>query len=171
MILGSGVLRRGNDMTHRMVSAFVVAGLLAGCSSRPREFTPVIASASGDPAAFDQAVAECQGLLASGKLNSEGRLASAGAGAAVGGATLAVGSAAASGAGLYGGMAIAGATIVALPFVALGGAYGLAKAKQKKKERAIQTAMMGCLAERGHQVTGWQRKGKVIPVKGPATAR
>jgi hypothetical protein len=76
-----------------------------------------------------------------------------------------VGSAAASGAGLYGGMAVAGATLVALPFVALGGAYGIAKAKQKRKEKAIQTAMAGCLDERGHQVTGWQRTGKVVPVR------
>jgi hypothetical protein len=62
-------------------------------------------------------------------------------------------------------MAVAGATLVALPFVAIGGAYGLAKAKQKKREQAIQTAMAGCLQQRGFEVAGWQRKGKVIPVK------
>jgi hypothetical protein len=61
-------------------------------------------------------------------------------------------------------MAVAGATLVALPFVALGGAYGIAKAKQKRKERAIQTAMAGCLGDRGHQVTGWQRTSKIVPV-------
>jgi hypothetical protein len=115
--------------------------------------------------AFDASVSECGTLLAQGKLTSEGRLASGAAGAAAGATTLAVGSAAASSAGLYGGMAVAGATLVALPFVALGGAYGIAKAKQKRKEKAIQTAMAGCLVERGHEVTGWQRRGKIIPVE------
>jgi hypothetical protein len=71
---------------------------------------------------------------------------------------------------MFGGMAVAGATIIALPFVAIGGAYGMAKAKQKKKEKAIQTAMGGCLSERGHQVTGWQIRGKVIPVAKAAAA-
>jgi hypothetical protein len=41
----------------------------------------------------------------------------------------------------------------------------MAKAKRAKKEAAIQTAMAGCLGERGHTVTGWQQTGKVIPVK------
>jgi hypothetical protein len=66
-------------------------------------------------------------------------------------------------------MAVAGATLVALPFVALGGAYGMAKAKQKRRERAIQKAMAGCLAERGLEVSGWQRRGKIIPVAAPSS--
>jgi hypothetical protein len=152
-------------MIRKFVLAAAAVVTLAGCSSRPREFSPVLASPAANAAAFDGAVAECSSLLTAGKLTSEGRLASGAVGAAAGATTLAVGSAAASGAGLYGGMAVAGATLVALPFVAIGGAYGMAKAKQKRKERAIQTAMAGCLAERGHDVAGWQRKGKIIPVK------
>jgi hypothetical protein len=119
---------------------------------------------------FDGAVSQCRDLFFQGKLTSDGRLASGAVGAAAGATTLAVGSAAASGAGLYGGMAVAGATLVALPFVAIGGAYGMAKAKQKKREKAIHTAMAGCLAERGFEVTGWQRRGKVIPVRKAAPA-
>ena len=46
-------------------------------------------------------------------------------------------------------------------FVALGGGYGMAKAKQKKKERAIQQVMGGCLKERGYEVAGWSRAPKV----------
>jgi hypothetical protein len=118
-----------------------------------------------DPAGFTVATTQCKTLLAAGQLTHDGRLASAGVGAAAGATTLAVGSAAASSAGLYGGMAVAGATLVALPFVAIGGAYGLAKAKQKKRERAIQTAMTGCLKERGFEVAGWQRRGRIIPVE------
>lgn len=152
-------------MTRKILIGAAVVVTLAGCSSRPREFAPVLAAPAADSAAFDADVADCGALLAQGKLTSDGRLASGAAGAAAGGATLAVGSAAASSAGMFGGMAVAGATIVALPFVAIGGAYGLAKAKQKRKERAHQTAMAGCLQERGHEVAGWQRRGKIVPVK------
>ena len=66
---------------------------------------------------------------------------------------------------MFGGLAVAGATIVLLPFAAVGGAYAMAKAKRAKKEAAIQTAMTGCLSERGYAVTGWQQTGKIIPVK------
>jgi hypothetical protein len=152
-------------MTHKIISAMAVALMLAGCSSRPREFAAVLAVPPANQAAYNAAVAECGTLLAQGKLTSDGRLASGAAGAAAGGAALAVGSAAASTAGMFGGLAVAGATIVLLPFAAIGGAYGMAKAKQKKKERAIQIAMAGCLRERGYEVTGWQRVGKVIPVE------
>ena len=157
-------------MTQKLVLALAAIVTLAGCSSRPRNFAPVLAAPAADGAAFEAAVAECGKLMAEGKLNSEGRLASGAVGVAASGATLAAGSAAASSAGMFGGMAIAGATIVALPFVAIGGAYGMAKAKQKKREKAIQTAMGGCLAERGHQVTGWQIRGKVIPAEKAAAA-
>jgi hypothetical protein len=159
-------------MANKIVLAVAAVALLAGCSSRPRQFAPVLAAPAADQAAFNGTVAECGTLLAEGKLMSDGRLASSAAGVAASGATLAVGSAAATGAGMFGGMAVAGATIILLPFAAVGGAIGMAKAKRKKKEVAIQTAMAGCLAERGHQVTGWQQVGKVVPVqKASATAK
>jgi hypothetical protein len=157
-------------MTNRFVLAVAALATLAGCSSRPREFAPVLAAPAADQSAFSGSVSECGTLLAEGKLTSDGRLASGAAGAAVSGATLALGSAAASSAGMFGGMAVAGATIILLPFAAIGGAWGMAKAKRNKKEAAIQTAMSGCLAERGHQVTGWQQVGKVVPVKKAAAA-
>jgi len=159
-------------MTRKLLLAAAALATLAGCSSRPREFSPVLAAPAADQSAFNAAVAECGALLADGRLTSDGRMASGAAGAAAGGATLAAGSAAASGAGMFGGMAVAGATIVLLPFVAVGGAYGMAKARQKRKEAAIQSAMAGCLDERGFEVAGWQQKGKLIPVrKAEAAAR
>jgi hypothetical protein len=66
---------------------------------------------------------------------------------------------------MFSGLAVAGATLVLLPFAAVGGAMAMAKAKRAKKEAAMQTAMTGCLGERGHNVTGWQQTGKVIPVR------
>lgn len=157
-------------MINKLAIGVAVMLTLQACSSRPREFTPVLAAASPvDQAQFDADFAACAQLLADGKLNSSGRLASGAAGAAAGATTAVLGGAAASSAGLYGGgMAIASATIVALPLVAIAGAWGMAKAKRGRKERAIQAAMAGCLAERGHDVTAWRKKGKLDAVDKPA---
>jgi hypothetical protein len=148
-------------VNSKHMAGILIAGLvLQGCSSRPREFSPTLAVAT-DQAAFDGAQAECHSLLVAGKLDATGRLASAGMGAAAGAGMAVAGGAAASSAGLYAGMAVASATLVAIPIVAVAGAFGMAKVKRGKKERAIKTAMAGCLAERGHQVTGWTRTKKV----------
>lgn len=137
--------------------ALGAALVLQGCSSRPREFTPTLAVATADRAAFDADVETCRELLVAGKLDSSGRLGSGAAGAAAGAGVAAGGAAAASSAGLMGGMAIASATVVAIPIVALAGAWGMSKIKRNKKEQAIQTAMAGCLEQRGHKVVGWTK--------------
>lgn len=148
-------------MHRNLLFATACAGLLVqGCSSRPREFSPTLYKAPADQAAFDSAHATCNQLLADGKLDSSGRLASAGAGAAAGAGVAAVGAAAASSAGIVGGMAVASATVILLPFAAIGGAVGLAKMKRAKKEKAIQMAMAGCLHERGYDVADWEKAKK-----------
>ena len=143
-----------------MVGAVAAALVLQGCSSRPREFTPSLGAPAADQARFDADYAACHQLLVEGKLDTNGRLASAGAGAAATAATAVGGAAAASSAGFYAGAAVAGATIIALPFVAIGGAWAMAKIKRSKKEKAIQLAMAGCLDERGHRIVGWSRAKK-----------
>jgi len=70
------------------------------------------------------------------------------------------GTAAATSAGLYAGAAVLSATLIALPFVAIGGAVGMAKAKRHRKEKAIQTVMAGCLHDRGYEIAGWSRVPK-----------
>lgn len=142
---------------NQAIGALAMMLALQACSSRPREFRPLLASAPESQAAFDAAVNECSDLLVAGKLDRNGRLGSAGAGAAATGAMAVAGGAAASSAGLYGGMAVASATIVLLPFVALGGAWGMAKIKRAKKEAAIKQAMSGCLVQRGHNVIDWAK--------------
>ena len=140
-----------------------VAGALAmmltlqACSSRPREFRPILAAAPASQAAFDADVKACSDLLVAGKLDRDGRLGSAGAGAAATGAMAVAGGAAASSAGLYAGAAVASATVVLLPFVAFGGAWGMAKIKRAKKEAAIKQAMSGCLVQRGHTIIDWAK--------------
>ena len=147
---------------EKSVVAYAVAAavVMQGCSSRPREFRPSLATPAANQAQFDADVAECRQLLVEGKLDGNGRLASAGAGVAAGTATMVGGAAAAGAAGWVGGAAIASATIIAIPFVAIGGAWAMAKAKRNKKEKAIQTALAGCLTERGHQILGWERATK-----------
>lgn len=142
---------------NQAIGALAMLLVLQACSSRPREFRPLLAAAPASPAAFDADVSECSALLVAGKLDREGRLGSAGAGAAATGAMAVAGGAAASSAGLYTGAAVASATVVLLPFVAIGGAWGMAKIKRARKEAAIKRAMSGCLVERGHKVIDWAK--------------
>ena len=148
-----------------MRSTFLVAAgfclALEACSSRPREFTPELAAAPPDQAKFDASLDECKQLYVAGKLDRSGRLASGGAGAAAGGAVAAGGVAAATSAGLYGAAAVMSATLVLMPVAIVGGAIGMAKVKRKRKEKAIQAAMAGCLRDRGYEVASWQRAPKV----------
>ncbi|HEX8215091.1 MAG TPA: hypothetical protein VF582_06425 [Allosphingosinicella sp.] len=146
-------------MKPTQIMPLLVAALAAqACSSRPREFSPTLHAAPADEAAYRLAYSDCQAQLAAGKLNRGEALASGGVGAAVGVATGAVGAAAAgSTTGFLGGMAIAGATIIAAPVVAVVGAWGMAKTKKLKKEKAIQEATARCLGERGYQVAEWKR--------------
>ena len=149
------------------ICVLVAARVVQGCSSRPREFTPRLATPTASSAEFDAAYASCQQLLVAGKLDSSGRTGSAAAGAAVGAGTAVAGGTAAAAAGGYAGLAAASATIVLLPFAILGGAWGMSRMKRAKKEQAIKTALEGCLAERGYQVVAWDktgRKASVVPV-------
>ncbi len=149
-------------MTCRILSiAACAALLLAGCSSRPREFTPTLGIATADAAGFDQAYATCTQLMVAGKLDRQGRSGSLGGGAAVGATTMAVGAGAATAMGGWAGVAAASATVVLLPFAIVGGAWGMAKMKRAKKEAAIKEVIGGCLQERGYSVASWERAKRV----------
>ncbi len=143
-----------------------IALCLQGCSSRPRQFNPTLAAPAADQSAFEAAYATCQQLLVDGKLNSSGRSGSA-AGAVAAGATTAAAGTALATAGGYAGLAAASATVVLLPFAIVGGAWGMAKMKRAKKERAIKAAMTGCLEERGYTVAGWSKAAKKPVIVAP----
>lgn len=144
-------------MKKQQVTAGVVIACLAlpACSSRPRDFTPQLATPPASQPEFDAALDTCQQLLVAGKLDISGRGSSAAAGAGAGAGTAAVGGATAAAVGGYGGLAAASATIVLLPFAVLGGAWGMSRMKRAKKERAIKTALQGCLQDRGYEVASW----------------
>jgi hypothetical protein len=152
-----------------MMCALIGFVTLQGCSSRPRDFTPMLAAPPASQAEFQTAVADCHQLLVAGKLDANGRTASGAMGVAAGAGTAVVGGTAAAAVGGYAGLAAASATIVLLPFAVLGGAWGMAKMKRAKKERAIKTALEGCLQERGYQVADWTKAGKKKPA-GPSAA-
>ena len=153
------------------VTVVIWALSLQACSSRPREFSPALATVPADQSSFQAAFSECRQLLADGKLDTHGHLASGGAGAAAGVTTAAVGGTAAAVAGGWTGLAVASATIVLLPFAAVGGAWRMAKSKKNKKEKAIQQAMAGCLTERGYPVIGWEPAPKKRSSAAGATRR
>ncbi|MDQ3144829.1 MAG: hypothetical protein M3Q57_08135 [Pseudomonadota bacterium] len=149
-------------MTCRITCYAVVASLLlAGCSSRPRQFNPTLGISTAEPSGFDEAYATCTQLMVAGKLDKEGRSGSLGGGAAVGAGTVAAGAGTAAAIGGYAGMAAAAATVVLLPFAVIGGAWGMAKMKRAKKEAAIKSVIGGCLQERGYSVASWEEvRGK-----------
>ena len=146
-----------------MICALVGCVTLQGCSSRPREFTPVLAAPPSSQAEFEAAYANCHQLFVEGKLDANGRAGSAGAGVAAGAGTAVVGSTAAAAVGGYAGLAAASATIVLLPFAVLGGAWGMARMKRAKKEQAIKTVLGGCLQEQGYQVAEWAKAAQKKP--------
>lgn len=156
---------------NRNITACALLSSLAlqACSSRPRNFEPMLATPASSQADFEAAYATCRQLLVAGKLNSSGRAGSLGAGAGAGAGTAAVGGTAAAVAGGWGGVALASATVVLLPFAILGGAWGMSHVKRAKKERAIKTAMEGCLQDRGFQVAGWSKAISKPAVVRPGT--
>lgn len=148
-------------MRSKLVLCAVGAALaLQACSSRPREFVPSLASPAADQTRFHKDYSECRQLMVAGKLDSNGNLASVATGAGAVATVGAAGGMAASSAGLYAGAAIASATLVALPLVAIGGAWGMANAKRKKKESAVQRVMEVCLQQRGYEVASWAPAAK-----------
>ena len=69
----------------------------------------------------------------------------------------AVGAATAGTSATYGAAAAGlGATIIAAPMAAIGGAWGISKIKKTKKERAIKAATAECLAKAGSPVEKWR---------------
>lgn len=143
----------------------VAAGavVVSGCSSRPRNFAPVLAAAPVDQKAYEAQLQTCRERLAA-RMDRSGRLASAAVGTAVGvGAGYAAGAATAAGsAGTMGAAAgaAAAAAITVLPIAGLAGAWGISKIKKTKKERAIKNAMAECLSEGGYSVEKWRVMSK-----------
>ena len=141
----------------------ICAIALGGCSSRPRNFAPVLAAAPADAGAYEKHWLECRERVAAATGKGSGRLASAGGGAVAGAGAGLAASAAASGAtyGTVGAAAAAGAMMIAtVPVFGLAGAWGISKIKKTKKERRIKTATAECMASHGYSVEKWRVMSK-----------
>ena len=138
----------------------VCAVLLAGCSSRPRNFAPQLSAAPANETAYETVLQECRAQAAASVGKNAGRLGSAAGGAAIGAGTgVAAGAAAgsaASSAMFASAAAAAAAMVVVAPVAAIAGAWGISKIKKNKKERTIKAAMTECLAKSGYSVGSWR---------------
>ena len=66
-----------------VLMTMAAAVLVSGCSSRPRNFAPVLAAAPADEKSYQAQLYECRQRLAA-RMDRSGRLTSAAGGAAVG---------------------------------------------------------------------------------------
>jgi hypothetical protein len=142
----------------------ICAITLGGCSSRPRNFAPVLAAAPADARAYENHWLDCREQVAAATGKRSGRLASAGGGAIAGAGAGLAASAATSGAtfATYGAAAAtAGAVMIAtVPVFGLAGAWGISKIKKSKKERRIKAATAECMARSGYSVEKWRVMSK-----------
>lgn len=141
----------------------ICAIALGGCSSRPRNFAPVLAAAPADARAYEKHWLDCREQVAATTGKGSGRLASAGGGAVAGAGAGVAASAAASGAtfATYGAAATAAAAaIMVVPVFGLAGAWGVSKVKKTKKERTIKAATAECMARNGYSVEKWRVMSK-----------
>lgn len=147
-------------MINRGVALAVACAVgVAGCSSKPRNFAPMLAAPPADAEAYEARWLDCREQVAQATDQRANRGVSAAGGVAAGaGAGVATG-AAVSGA-TYGTMAAAAAAAAAalavVPVAGLAGAWGISKMKKTKKERAIKAATAECLARSGYAVERWR---------------
>ncbi len=138
----------------------VAAGavLVAGCSSKPRNFAPMLTAAPTDAQAYEAQWLTCREQVRISTKNGSERGASAIGGVAAGaGGAAAVGAATAGTYATYAGAAAAiGATMLAAPIALVGGAWGISKIKKTKKEKRIKAATAECLAQAGYSVDKWR---------------
>src|SRR5919112_3578662 len=91
---------RSNEMNNKPLLLLGICAIaLGGCSSRPRNFAPVLAAAPADARAYEKHWLDCREQVAAATGKGSGRLASAGGGAIAG-----------AGAGLAANAAMSGAT-------------------------------------------------------------
>ena len=149
---------------HRYFAAGLSLVALAGCSSRPRDFTPTLQAAPADGAKYAADYESCRKMVAEGQRSGFGaRLASGGAGvvAGVGVTAATVGGTAGT---MAGAAAAASVAMVMLPVVGVAAAWGVAKARKANKEREVKDATALCLSEAGYMVSDWTVAKRRRPV-------
>lgn len=160
-------------ITHSLV---IVALLVSGCSSRPREFVATLKTPAADGLTFQNEFETCRTLARKGyKSNFKAAAVSTVSGTAVGlgAGTVAASAAASATQGFDAFGAAIGAGSAALFFVGIGAGFGVSRAIRSGREKKLKKAMGACLSEYGYDVDMWtktkrRKKGWVPPVPGPA---
>lgn len=148
-------------MRKEILTIAAASLLVGGCSTRPREFRPVLAMPAVDAAAYEADLADCKTQVAAGKRSGFGPAAAAtgagvAAGTGVGAAAVATGAMPLGLVTTTGAATAAAATLVLMPLAAIGAGIGVSKAIRSGKEKKIKRAMAECLAASGHPVGSWE---------------
>jgi hypothetical protein len=131
-------------------------GTLSGCSTKPRNFQPIVAPPPADPAAFQKVVDDCIGMVRSGRKSDFANALAVGAGTGAGAVVGAIGAgtlSTAAGAGFTG---ASSAAAVAFPIIGIGVGFGISRAIRSGREKKIKAAMTTCLGEFGYTVSSWE---------------
>lgn len=151
-----------------VIVMITAAALVSGCSTRPREFRPTLASPAADEGKYAETLLQCQVMVRQGvKGNFATTLAQLGVGSAGGmAAGLAVASAftGATSTGFVNSAAIgagSSALVVAGPLVGFGVSRLIRTSREKKYKGALGT----CLTEFGYTATSWEKQHKLSKVQ------
>jgi hypothetical protein len=131
-------------------------GTLSGCSTKPRNFQPIVTPPPADPLALQKTVDDCVTMVRSGRKSGFANALAVGAGTGAGAIVGAIGAgslATASGAGFAG---ASGAATAAFPIVGIAVGFGISRAIRSGREKKIKTAMTTCLGEFGYTVSSWE---------------
>lgn len=140
---------------RKAIATLAILSVLAGCSTRARNFAPQIAIPITDTMSFETDYRTCAALVAQGRAtdfkSAAATVGAAGAGA-LGGAAVSV--ATVSAVGFSGAGMIASA---AIPGIGLLAAFGASRMIRSGKERKFKRRMEACLGEYGYSVGDWTR--------------
>lgn len=141
-----------------------IAVCASGCSTRPREFRPTLASPTTDQSKFDETLLQCQVMVRRGvKGNFATTAAQLGAGSAGGIAASALAASAFSGAttsGFVNGAAITAGGSALLVVGPLAG-FGVSRLIRTSREKKYKAALGTCLSEFGYSAQGWDKQKKL----------
>lgn len=145
-------------MASRILTAAAILLLVAGCSTRPREFRATLApTVASPPERFDADMLRCQVLVRKGvKKGFAGSAAQLALG--TGGGILAGGAAGTAGTTLSSTISIGASTMFVVgPLVG----FGISRAIRSGREKKYRSRLETCLGEYGYQVAGWEKQKKL----------
>jgi hypothetical protein len=154
----------------RRATTLMMLAVLAGCSTKPRDFKPTMAIAPVNQDVQTRDFAVCKMMVdrgVSGNFTKQAIALTPGAvgvtaGAAVGYAAAVNATIGATASALTGGAAAttstAGAATLstALPIIGAAASIAISASVKKSNEKKVKSAMGACMKEYGHDVTDWQ---------------